>query len=78
MYNINVVFHSLVDIARCCQIDLSIAYCELNDRKVESAVEILINRASLNYRKLNWCVSIGLQLTGNNLTHNIFGKTDSG
>ena len=45
-------------------------YCELNDRKVESAVEILINRASLNYRKLKHCVSIGIQVCGNNLTHN--------
>ena len=70
MYNINVVFHSLVDIARFCQIELSLCCCDLNDRKVESAVEILINRASLNYRKLKHCVAIGIQVCGNNLTYN--------
>ena len=61
----------LVDIARLCAgIDLSVGTCDLNDHKVESAVDILINRASLNYRQFNQCVSIGLQLSENNLTHN--------
>ena len=39
MYNINVVFHSIVDIARLCPgIDLSVGTCDLNDHKLESAV----------------------------------------
>ena len=40
VYNINVVFYSIVDIARLChpnEITLSIGICDLNDHQVESA-----------------------------------------
>ena len=72
VYNINVVFHSIVDIARLSHSNctyLNIGYCELGDHKVESAVEILIKRASLNYQKYNQCISIALFMPANHLTH---------
>ena len=72
MYNINVIFHSIADIARLSRsngVVLSIGMCDINDHKIESAVKILIKRASSNYRQFNQCVSIGLALYANNLTH---------
>ena len=72
-YDMNVIFHSIVDIARLRYpglIFLSTGMCDINDHNIESAVETLINRASLNYRQFNQCVKLAIALPRNNLTHN--------
>ena len=73
MYDINVISHSLVDMARLCypyEFSLFISACDLDDHKIESAVDIIINRARLNYQKYHQCVSFDIPLVANNLTHN--------
>ena len=72
MNDINVIFHSILDIARLyhphTQISLCLGVCDINDHKIESAVEILIDRASAIHQQYGLCLPLGLAVYGNDLT----------
>ena len=72
MNDINVIFHSILDMAKLyypTRISLCLGVCDINDHKIESAVEILINRANTIYQQSGRCLPLGLALYSNNLTH---------